>query len=474
MPFHILPNPKTFAPGSTLYFVGDGADGNHYGNEAVYELEVGAEGTLMQVESSPPTGPALGFYRQTLEMEENRLYQASLLQAPDIWLWSMLFAPVTKSFSFDVEAPLSVDESSRLTLWLQGGSDFAADPDHHIRVFVNGNFIGETSWDGTAPLTAELDILPGILHEGENHLEVENVGDTAASSSMVFLNRFSIDYPRRPVTDTGRFQGSWNESGTAEVTGLTSTALLLRLDSAGPVWLSDAQDGATSLQFGVEAGKEYLAIDPDAVLRVSEVRQPLQSVLKSTRKSADYVMIGPRDLIDAGAPLLQLRRDRGLRTLAVAFERMVSEFGFGEPTPEAIRDFLSYAYHHWKKPPRYILLLGDASFDFKNYLDAPFKSRLPALEMKTTYLSTSTNPALAAVNGDDLLPDLAIGRLPAANVSELEAMVAKILAYENSGQSITDHIVLVADNPDTAGNFDADADERATGMSAVSTSPKSI
>ncbi len=41
------------------------------------------------------------------------------------------------------------------------------------------------------------------------------------------------------------------------------------------------------------------------------------------------------------------------------------------------------------------------------------RRRLPALWAKTSYLWTASDPALAAVNGEDLLPDLAIGRLPA-------------------------------------------------------------
>ena len=53
----------------------------------------------------------------------------------------------------------------------------------------------------------------------------------------------------------------------------------------------------------------------------------------------------------------------------MSIEEVYSEFGFGEPTPEAVKDFLSYAYHNWRQPsPRYVLLLGDATFDFKDHL----------------------------------------------------------------------------------------------------------
>ena len=67
--------------------------------------------------------------------------------------------------------------------------------------------------------------------------------------------------------------------------------------------------------------------------------------------------------------------------------------------------------------------------------------------VKTTYMWTASDPAYAAVNGEDILPDLAIGRLPAANVEEVERLVAKILAYETGEVTLAGTAVLVADNP---------------------------
>ncbi|GMR22346.1 MAG: hypothetical protein BMS9Abin37_0691 [Acidobacteriota bacterium] len=67
------------------------------------------------------------------------------------------------------------------------------------------------------------------------------------------------------------------------------------------------------------------------------------------------------------------------------------------------------------------------------------------------------------MNGDDLLPDIAIGRLPAASVAEARTMVQKILTSERGGTSLLEGpVVLVADNPDRAGDFVADAEDLAS------------
>jgi hypothetical protein len=162
-------------------------------------------------------------------------------------------------------------------------------------------------------------------------------------------------------------------------------------------------------------------------------------------------------------PLIQHREAQGLEVKAVPVEDVYAEFGFGETRPEAIREFLRHAYHNWREPSvRYVLLLGDATYDYKNYQNTGVHNHVPPLILKTSYLWTVSDPAYASVNGEDLLPDLAIGRLPAATEEELRAMVNKILTYETGGADLEAPVVLVTDNADLGGNFDASAAELAS------------
>ncbi len=143
----------------------------------------------------------------------------------------------------------------------------------------------------------------------------------------------------------------------------------------------------------------------------------------------------------------------------VPIDEIFDEMGYGERRPEAVRDFLSYAYHHWQGGIRYALLLGDASYDFKNHLGTGAPNAVPALPLETSYLWTASDPSYAAVNGDDLVPDIAIGRLPAADESELRVIVEKIVAYEAGEASLRGPVVLVTDNSDVGGNFERNAED---------------
>jgi hypothetical protein len=225
--------------------------------------------------------------------------------------------------------------------------------------------------------------------------------------------------------------------------------------TAAPAWLTGHESGGGVLRFRAEAGHRYLAVSQPALLS-PRVAVAAASSLRATQNQADYLLIAPRAFLAVGEPLVARRADQGLTTRAVAFEEIADEFGYGQPSAEAIKSFLAYAFQSWARPsPRYVLLFGDSSYDPRNFIATSQASPLPALWTKTSYLWTASDPLLAAVNGEDTLPDLAIGRLPATTVEEAQKLVAKLIAWEDSGQGLSGQAALVADNPDLAGDFEA-------------------
>jgi hypothetical protein len=456
--FHLEPDAPLFGPGSRLFFVSDGAAANADENVAVYELAVGAGGLKMPVVPTLPSGAAVRYAWSDARFEQNRFYQSALLDAPDLWLWDLIVAPNTKTYHFPLAGLASSPDPGHLRVVLQGASDFDANPDHHVRASVNGVPVGEVSWDGKTAIVLEGDLADGVLQEGDNRLDLQNVGDTAASSSMVFLDRFEVRYPRQLAAAAGVLDADFSASGVATVAGLAAGTAVVDTTTT-PRWLRQTAAKPAGLAFRVEAGHRYMAVGPSSVLR-PDVRLPVPSTLRSRQSSADYLLIAPQEFLPAAKPLLELRESQGLRTRAVSLEEVVQEFGHGETHPAAIRDFLTFAYQSWQRPSlRYVLLLGDATYDPKDFLHTGIKSRIPALTVKTSYLWTASDPSLAKVNGDDELPDLAIGRLPASSLAEAQVLVQKLLGYESGPHDLQGTALLVADNADIAGNFEDDADD---------------
>jgi hypothetical protein len=324
--------------------------------------------------------------------------------------------------------------------------------------------VGEARFAGKKPFRVSASFAASLLREGANDVSLTNVGDTGVTS-LVFLDRIEMTHPQQPLLQAGSFEGTWSESGTATVSGVTGAVALLDLGAPAPAgstagaprWLTGYASSGGSVRFRVEAGRRYLATSQPLLPRVA---LPQSSTLKSAANQADYVLIAPRAFLGAAEPLLARREDQGLTTRGVAFEEIAAEFGYGQASAEAIQSFLGYAFQSWSRPsPRYVVLLGDASYDPRNFVGSSPASPLPALWTKTSYLWTASDPLLAAVNGADSLPDLSIGRLPAATLEQAEALVAKLVAWEESGQGLSGAAALVADNPDLAGDFEADVED---------------
>lgn len=153
----------------------------------------------------------------------------------------------------------------------------------------------------------------------------------------------------------------------------------------------------------------------------------------------------------------------GLKSLVLTTTDIYHEFASGSPDPTALRNFLKMQYDRTAgdttQRPRYLLLFGDASFDYKGRLQ-PADNLVPtyespsSLDPLTTYVSDDYFGFLD--DGDDInnptppMLDLGIGRLPASNLEEAKAMVDKIIAY---GQPAAlgpwrNEITLVADDED--------------------------
>src|SRR5262249_4064693 len=193
-------------------------------------------------------------------------------------------------------------------VWLQGASAFAGVVDHHVRVRVNGVLVGEGTWAGKLPQTLEGDVPAGVIQEGTNTLALENVGDTGAAYSMVFLDRFSVRYPRQLVATAGTLEGSFGTSGQASVDGLSRGSLLLDTTDT-PRWLTGLVPTATGASFPVGGGRSYLATS--TVLR-PVIHRMQAGYLKDTANRADYLLLAPKVFLAAAQPLLDLRQSEGL------------------------------------------------------------------------------------------------------------------------------------------------------------------
>ncbi|MCP4623304.1 MAG: hypothetical protein GY850_07195, partial [bacterium] len=119
---------------------------------------------------------------------------------------------------------------------------------------------------------------------------------------------------------------------------------------------------------------------------------------------------------------------------------------------EAIKNFLAYAYDNWHKidHPTYVLLVGDASIDYRDDLGY---YGLGNKDFVSTYIytppqgNTPSDSKFVCVAGEDDLPDMAIGRLSVKTDEDLQNILSKIRDYEQADPAAwCGNVILAADN----------------------------
>jgi hypothetical protein len=94
-----------------------------------------------------------------------------------------------------------------------------------------------------------------------------------------------------------------------------------------------------------------------------------------------------------------------------------------------------------------VFLIGDANIDYRNYLQTDMKNIVP-VHLSETYPFglTGDDGWYACVDGDDVLPDMMIGRAPAGKVESVFALVDKIISHENEPVTVSTKNLFISDN----------------------------
>ncbi|MBI3941278.1 MAG: hypothetical protein HY315_10625, partial [Acidobacteria bacterium] len=138
----------------------------------------------------------------------------------------------------------------------------------------------------------------------------------------------------------------------------------------------------------------------------------------------------------------------------VNVDDIYDEFSFGEKTPWALKNYLTQASAQWPKPPRFVLLVGDATFDPRDFLGLGDSDLVPTRLVDTSFLETASDDWFADLD-EDGVPELAMGRLPARTPEEASRMVDKIVGYEQTPPSgeWAGRALLISDGSDEFSDF---------------------
>lgn len=210
--------------------------------------------------------------------------------------------------------------------------------------------------------------------------------------------------------------------------------------------------------------REFIAFDGSNFLTPEFAGKVPNQNLHGT-KNYEMIIVSHPTLLSEANRLADLHNRKGDVTVKVVnLPDIYNEFSSGHPDITAIRDFMKLIYDKGYEHgyPRYLLLFGNASYDYKNRIMnnanlVPTYQSYNSVKPTVTFLTDDYFGLLdngegggsQEVNG---LLDIGIGRLPVRSLSQATDVVNKIEAYLMN-DSLThgdwrNNIIVIADDED--------------------------
>ncbi|HOF60055.1 MAG TPA: C25 family cysteine peptidase [Candidatus Latescibacteria bacterium] len=418
------------------------------------------DGSLTTPSSSPDLVQCVTYWH-TVHAEEDQTFErfgGANEDLIDRYMWKRIGHGDTAEFPIQLESPVNDAKNPPIVEVMARGATFSR---HIMEVRLQGTRIGTA---GLSPILRDLDLIhfrrsstAVELEDGVNTLSVIT-GDPSNpdpnGNDVVALNWFEVTYERNYVAkdnsisfrrpsepSQGVFEFSLSGFGTPDITvykvgvsrirNFTIEAPVTSRSEGYTIRFQDRIDGDDPRYIAVASSRK---LKPDRVVVVPVWERPLTD----RTRAADYLIVTHSVLMDSVARFAEYRRSAqgGSHTVTVVdVAQIYDEFGYGYPAAEPVRDFLNYAFRYWAQPSlRYVVLVGDGVMrypsDNMGLLAYPL---IPAfLEAQAKWGGTETDHPYAMLAGDDLLPDIIVGRIPASTTNDLRVAVDKIIEFEQT------------------------------------------
>ena len=212
----------------------------------------------------------------------------------------------------------------------------------------------------------------------------------------------------------------------------------------------------SNIEYSNESGKaifieeanqlqHYLLITSNSLL-TPEIIGSVENQNLHSNTIVDYIIITNKKLLNSAEKLADFHRNNGLTVNVIDVNKIYNEFSSGRQDIVAIRQYVKMIYEKGGSPSKlkYLLLFGDASYDFKDITDNN-TNLVPSFQSIETTNTISHSSSFVCddfygfmdshegdnITGTDKI-DISIGRIPVMTDDEGIDVVNKIINYNSN------------------------------------------
>jgi len=322
---------------------------------------------------------------------------------------------------------------------------------HQTKVILNNVELGFITGGNQTGMSKNFVIPTSVLREGSNSLQMMSVGGT---SDINAFDSMKVNFARRYRAEQNRlsfyvpnYKASYAEnfsSANVRVFDVTYPDAPILIGNLA----AEQNGGSYRVYLPSNRGRVMFAVENSGIAQPVSITRNFPSTLSTIANSADLIIISHKDFLVQAEEWAVYRRTQGLSVKVVNVEDIFDEFNFGVFNADSLRNFLQYAKNNWQVAPNYVLLIGDGSYDTKNYQAGPNNNFVPTRMVDTIYMETGSDETLADFNNDGLA-EIAVGRIPVRDAAAVTAIFDKMRRFELTvGQGLSRGAIFASDLPD--------------------------
>lgn len=334
-----------------------------------------------------------------------------------------------QTFNINVNTPDFFNTNSfqaQLSLYAAGRSNASSTNsnglNHHLRVSLNSNSIFDTLFRGYKTVRK---ILPINITQASNQISFSALDDLGALTDFQAISYAEIMYSRGTnINNTPSLKFILNNNKALNYLRFRNSNLSnpILWDLTSDFFIKGLKN-TTNADFVINTEnrlKNYFLADLDNLKSTTLTNVTFRNF--SSRDVKMFLMISNKLLITGVNNYKAYNDTRNIETTIAYTDDLYNEFYYGFHHPLALKNFCDWALAKGDIKPEYLLLLGKgmelSKGNFNNDL------------VPTIGYPASDHMLTSGLNGSNLEPGLATGRVPAKTNEEIENYLNKLKVYE--------------------------------------------